>query len=60
MIAKIINLNIDDVVRCHTDGIICNNEITTIKIGNDLGELKFEGTGICKINNANTYSFKNT
>ena len=60
MIAKIINKNIDDVVRCHTDGIICTKEITNIEIGNDLGQLKFEGTGICKIKNANTYSFKNT
>jgi hypothetical protein len=59
MIAKIILKNLDTVVRCHTDGIICSKRITNIEFGNNLGNLKEEGKGDCTITNSNTYKFKN-
>jgi hypothetical protein len=50
-IANIILTNLDKVVRCHTDGIICKEPITNIKFGNELGDLKYEGSSYCEINN---------
>jgi hypothetical protein len=57
-ISNIILTNLDKVVRVHTDGIICTSEITNIKFGNDLGDLKFESKGNCKIFNCNKYNWK--
>ena len=56
--SNIILTNLDKVVRCHTDGIICTSEITNIKFGNDLGNLMYEGKGNCKIFNCNKYTWK--
>jgi hypothetical protein len=57
-ISNIILTNIDKVVRCHTDGIICSSKITNMIFGNDLGNLKYEGKGNCKIFNSNKYNWK--
>ena len=54
-IANIILTNLDSVIRVHTDGIICTKPITNVKLGNDLGDLKYEGSANCNIINANTY-----
>ena len=47
--------NLDSVVRVHTDGLICKNPITNVKLGKDIGNLKFEGSAKCIILNANSY-----
>ena len=54
-ISNIILTNLDSVVRVHTDGIICKNPITNVKMGSDLGDLKYEGSAICNVFNANNY-----
>jgi hypothetical protein len=54
-IANIILTNLDKVVRCHTDGIICKEPITNIKFGDELGDLKYEGSSYCEIKNNNMY-----
>ncbi len=54
-ISNIILTNLDSVVRVHTDGLICKNPITNVKLGKDIGNLKFEGSAKCIILNANTY-----
>ena len=56
-ISNIILPNIDKVVRCHTDGIILNKPIEHIKLGNDIGMLKFEENGECVIKNSNDFIF---
>ena len=56
-IANIILPNIDKVVRVHTDGIICKSRLKDIKLGTNLGDLKFEGKGNVKIINSNNYTF---
>ena len=56
-IQNVILQNIDKVVRCHTDGIICSSPITNIKLGSDLGMLKYEGKGNCEIINNNNFIF---
>ena len=53
MISKIIEPHLKSIVRVHTDGIISKNELTfkktnnktinSVKIGNKLGDLKYEG-----------------
>lgn len=56
MISKIIAKNIDEVVRVHTDGIICKSEITNIQLGNNIGDLKFEAyTDNCIVENSQRY-----
>ena len=54
-ICNIILTNLDEVVRVHTDGIICKSKITNVELGNDIGMLKFEGEGNVKILNNNNY-----
>jgi hypothetical protein len=54
-IANIILTNLDSVIRVHTDGIICTKPITNVKLDNNLGDLKYEGSANCNIINANTY-----
>ena len=57
-IQNIILQNIDKVVRCHTDGIICKEQITNVTLGNELGDLKYEGTSQCQILNNNMYVWR--
>jgi hypothetical protein len=39
------------------DGIILNKPIENVKLGNEIGNLKFEGSGNCEILNARDYTF---
>ena len=58
MISKIIEKNLDNVVHCHTDGIILKNPIdSNQKLGNDIGDLNFECEGQCVIKNATDFKF---
>ena len=44
MISKLIEKNIDNLVYCHTDSMVLKNKIhKSVKLGNDLGDLKSEG-----------------
>ena len=47
--------NLDDVVYVHTDGFILKKKIAKkIKLGNKLGDLKYEGEcSDCKVTNCN-------
>ena len=54
--ANIVLKNIDSVVRVHTDGVILNKPIhKEQKLGNKLGDLKYEGFSYCEILNGNNY-----
>lgn len=50
--AKVILKNIDNVVRINTDGFILTEPIKDYKTGTDLGELKFEGSSVCRVLNS--------
>ena len=39
-ISNMILPNIENVVRCHTDGIILKKPIVNVKLGSDIGDLK--------------------
>lgn len=53
MISKVIEKNLDNVVYCHTDGIILKNPISeNTKLGDNLGDLQFKGSSHCIIKNA--------
>lgn len=56
-ISNIILPNIDNIVRCHTDGIILKKPIQHVELGDDIGELKFEGEGQCHILCSNDFKF---
>ena len=57
-ISKVIERNLDNCVQCHTDGIILTEPIEpTQKLGNDIGDLKFECEGQCKIVNSTSFKF---
>jgi hypothetical protein len=54
-ISKIIEQNLDSVIYCHTDGIKTRKPIhKDQKLGDDIGDLKFEGMGNIKVINATT------
>ena len=57
-ISNMILPNIENVVRCHTDGIILKKPIANVKLGSDIGDLKFEESGTCHIINSNDFKFK--
>ncbi len=57
IIAKIIYKNLDNVLRCHTDGILLKEPIKDVQLGTDLGDLKFEGVGYCEIYNNTQYKW---
>ena len=58
MISKVIEKNLDNCVQCHTDGIILKSLIEpTQKLGNDIGDLKFECEGQCIIKNSTSFKF---
>jgi hypothetical protein len=57
MISNMIKQNLNSVVRCYVDGIILNKPIENVKLGNEIGNLKFEGSGNCEILNARDYTF---
>jgi len=57
IIAKIICKNLDNVLRCHTDGILLKEPIKDVQLGTDLGDLKFEGVGYCEIYNYTQYEW---
>ena len=42
MISKIIEKNLENVVYCHTDGIVLKKRAKDVIIGSNIGELKFE------------------
>ena len=56
-ISNMILPNIENVVRCHTDGIILKKPIANVKLGSDIGDLKFEGLGTCHIINSKDFKF---
>jgi len=56
--SNIILTNINNVVRVHTDGYIVKEPITNVKLGDDIGDLKYEGKGEVNIKNCNTYTWK--
>ena len=58
MISRIIEKNLKNVVRCHTDGIILKKRIKkSTPLGTVIGDLKYEGKSKkCKIINAVSYS----
>lgn len=56
-ISNMIRPNLENCVRCHTDGIISRKQIKDVELGTDIGQLKYEGMGYCTINNSNTYKF---
>ena len=55
-IAKIIDtFGNDNIVRCHTDGIICKIYPNNIVLGQNLGDLKFEeSSNLINIKNCNS------
>lgn len=56
IISKIVEKNLNSCVRIHTDGIILSEPIKNIKLGNNIGDLKFEGMAFdCKVKNCNLY-----
>jgi hypothetical protein len=56
VISKIIEKNLDNVVHCHTDGIILTKPIhKDQKLGTDIGDLVFEGEGLCFVKNCNNF-----
>ena len=54
MISKITEPYVENLVRCHTDGFLLTEKPTDLKIGNNIGELKYEGY------NDNYYKIKNS
>jgi hypothetical protein len=52
-----IRQNLNSVVRCYVDGLILNKQIENVKIGTEIGNLKFECSGDCEIFNARDYTF---
>jgi hypothetical protein len=56
IISKIIRPYIDIVVRCHTDGFVCNQEPTNIFTGCNLGDLVYEGYNPKYQINKNSYN----
>ena len=55
LIGKIYENQIDDVIRCHTDGFIMKNKLNDVILGDELGALKIEDkyTGHLKISGIN-------
>ena len=54
--ANIIMNNLDNVVRVHTDGFILTKPINKEqKLGNGLGDLKYEGRSWCEVKNNSHY-----
>jgi len=61
-IGRYIYYNLDSVVRCHTDGLLCTKELILPpkqNLGNNIGDMKYEGYEFCKIYNTNSYQFGN-
>lgn len=56
-ISEIINTNLDDCVRVHTDSYIGKTPLTNIKLGNYIGDLKYEEEGYCEIHDSCNYVF---
>jgi len=57
IISNIIRVNLDSVVRVHTDGVILKEPVKDVKLGTDIGQLKYEGVGYCEIINGREYTF---
>jgi hypothetical protein len=56
MISQIIEKNLNNCVRVHTDGILLKHKIKDVTLGNNIGELKYEGLSLdCQIYNSNIY-----
>ncbi len=55
-ISKIMRPYVNNVVRCHTDGIICNVFPSGLEIGNGLGELRYEGYNDNYVRNGCSYN----
>lgn len=59
MISKVIEKNLDNILYCHTDGIILKSPISNdTKLGDDLGDLQFKGSSKCIIKNAIDVKFE--
>jgi len=55
VISKVIEKNLDNVVYVHTDSVILTKPIKDVKLGSNIGELKFEEfVEECEIINGNT------
>ena len=54
LISKLIEPYINTCIRCHTDGFMLSEQPTSLKLGDKLGELKYEGY------NNNYYRIKNS
>ena len=52
LVADVIYPHKEIVHRCHTDGFICEQPITDIKLSSEIGDFKIEHQGKCKINNS--------
>jgi hypothetical protein len=58
MIGQLLCNNINDVVRIHTDGWIQKTEFKSNKIGDDIGQVRFEGySDKCIVRNCIYYDF---
>ena len=57
-IAKVMLPILDNIVRCHTDGLISKTELQNLKRMPDLGDLKFEGKIQCEIINSIDFNCK--
>jgi hypothetical protein len=56
VISKIIEQNLENVVHCHTDGLILKKPIhKDQKLGTDIGDLVFEGEGVCFVKNSTNF-----
>jgi hypothetical protein len=58
ILSKVMEVNINDIVRCHTDGFICTHPIDNLKISNKIGEFKIK-TGTCHVINSNKVEWQN-
>jgi hypothetical protein len=57
MISNMVRQNLESTVRCYVDGLILSGPIKNVKLGTDIGDLKFEGKGSCDIINSRDYKF---
>lgn len=56
-ISNIILPNLENCVRCHTDGIILKSDIENVELGENIGDLKLEEIGTCEIIDSCNYFF---
>jgi hypothetical protein len=52
-ISKVMEPNIENIVRCHTDGFICTHPVDNIKLSLKIGDFKLDKQGMCHVKNSN-------